>query len=68
MKKSSNIKDIMKEKKISCLKLMEITGLSNQTVANARGSRISDCKFSTLEKIAVALGVRIADLYTEVEN
>ena len=45
--------------------LEEKTGVSSQTITRARGEMISECRLSTLETIAKALGVSTKDLYDE---
>ncbi|MCC8193489.1 MAG: helix-turn-helix transcriptional regulator, partial [Deltaproteobacteria bacterium] len=45
--------------------LEEKTGISSQTITRARGDMISECRLSTLEAIAKALGVTTKDLYDE---
>lgn len=65
---SSNIRVLMKEKKISIRTLTTSAGLSLQTVTRARGPLIRECRLSTLEAIAGALGVKVKDLFDEVEE
>lgn len=62
---TSNVKNLMKKRKITCQELMAKAELSSQTVANARGPRIRECRIYTLEKIASVLGVRVRDLILE---
>ncbi len=61
----SKIKEIMKEKGVTYAALEEKSGLSNQTIARARGDLINECRISTLDIFAKALGVKISDLYEE---
>ncbi len=61
----SRIKDIMTEKGITYAALEEQSGLSNQTIARARGEMINECRISTLEIFAKHLGVRIVDLFED---
>ena len=65
---SSNIRVLMKEKKISIRTLTTSAGLSLQTVTRDRGPLIRECRLSTLEAIAGALGVKVKDLFDEVEE
>lgn len=60
---SSNIKGIMKEKKTTVRELVAQTGLSSATIDRARGAEISECRLSTLGKIANALGVSVKDTF-----
>lgn len=62
----SKVKELMKEKKMSLRMLEEETKLAHQTVIRARGPLILECKLSTLQAIAAALGVQVSDLYEEV--
>lgn len=61
----SNIKALMEEKGITYAVLEKATGFSSQTITRARGEMIRECRLSTLEAIAKALGVRICDLFEE---
>lgn len=61
----SNLKEVMEDKKVTYLELERRTGLPPQTISRARGETIRDCKLSTLEAIARALGVRIYDLFDD---
>ncbi len=58
----------MKEKKLSIVRLAEAAKLAPQTVERARGPLIRECRLSTLEAIAGALGVKVKDLFDEVEE
>lgn len=62
----SNLKEIMERLDITYKQLEEKTGISSQTITRARGEMISECRLSTLETIAKALGVTTKDLYDEV--
>lgn len=59
----SNIRKIMKEKNITMESLSTMTGLSTRTIDRARGGLISECKLSTLGRIATALGVPMKTLF-----
>lgn len=61
----SNIKKLMEEKGITYAAIEKATGFSSQTITRARGEMIRECRLSTLEAIAKALGVRICDLFEE---
>lgn len=61
----SNLKEIMERLDITYKQLEEKTGISSQTITRARGEMISECRLSTLETIAKALGVTTKDLYDE---
>ena len=61
----SNLKEIMERLDITYKQLEEKTGISSQTITRARGEMISECRLSTLETIAKALGVTTKDLYEE---
>ena len=62
---SSQIKEIMEDKGVTYVELERMTGLSNLTITRARSELIRECKLSTLEAIASALGVRIYDLFDD---
>lgn len=61
----SQIKKLMIERKVTVAKLMDMTGLSNETVMRSRDDRIASCSLKTLETIAHALGCRVKDLFDE---
>lgn len=61
----SNVREIMEDYGITYVELEKRTGLSNQTIARARGELIRECKLSTLSLIAKALGVGIKDLFED---
>lgn len=61
----SKVKEIMKAKGVTYTALEEKTKLSSQTITRARGELISECRLSTLDTIARALGVSIKDLFEE---
>lgn len=61
----SNLKEIMERLNVTYKQLEEKTGVSSQTITRARGDMISECRLSTLETIAKALGVTTKDLYDE---
>lgn len=58
----SNIKNLEKEKRISQIELIKRTELAKGTIIKAE-KEIEKCKVETLEKIALALGVEINDLF-----
>ena len=59
----SNLKEIMERLDVTYKHLEETTGISSQTITRARGEMISECRLSTLETIAKALGVMGKDFY-----
>ena len=64
----SNIKVIMKEKSKTILALADEARLAKQSIDRARGPLIRECRLSTLEAIAGALGVKVKDLFEEVDG
>ena len=61
---SSNIKKIMKEKKLTIRQLESETGMSTRTLNKARSNDgISECRLSTLARIADALGVDVKEAF-----
>ena len=63
---ASNVKEIMKKKKITVRDMVASTGLSSATVHKARqDAGISECRLSTLARIGGALGVKTKRLYEE---
>lgn len=60
----SNVKKIMKDKQIKSVPLMKMTGFSSATIAKVRSDEgITECRLSTLGRIAKALGVPIKKLF-----
>ena len=64
----SNISKIMDKKKISYRRLTELSGVAGQTIYRARGAFIYECRLSTLDARAKALGVELKALFDEVQN
>ena len=64
----SNIKVIMKEKSKTILALADEARLAKQSIDRARGPLIRECRLSTLEAIAGALGVKVKDLFEEMDG
>ena len=62
---TSNLKYIMRMKKITINKLIELSGVSNHTIVRARRTSISECSLDTLEKIADALDCKVKDLFEQ---
>ncbi len=60
----SYLPQIMKQKRINIYQLIELTGLSKETITRARDHRIQHCSLLTLKKIADALEVSTQDLYS----
>lgn len=64
----SNIKEIMKQKRITMRELEEKTGMSSRTIHKARQDEgIAECRLSTLGRIGEALGVKTKKLYEETD-
>ena len=65
----SNIKEIMKKKKLRIQNISKQYGISTTTLTKARTDEgIRECRLSTLERIAEALGVSTKKLYDEVKE
>jgi len=62
-KKVSRLPDIMSEQGVTVGQLIELTGLSKQTIIRLRREQILTAKFETLQKVAQTLGVRVDDLF-----
>ena len=62
---TSNLRQIMEEKKVSIRTMVYDTGIANTTVLRARRKGISQCRLCTLEIIAEYLGVKVKDLFDE---
>ncbi|MDR1241801.1 MAG: helix-turn-helix domain-containing protein [Deltaproteobacteria bacterium] len=66
---TSNIKEIMKKKKMAIRDMVAVTGLSSKTINKARqDDGISECRLSTLARIGGALGVKTKRLYDETDG
>ncbi len=70
----THVKKLMEAKGITIRSLMMETGLSNQTILNARKcekddekktGNICNCTLGTLDRIARALGVSVHDLFDD---
>ena len=60
----SNIKMLMKQKKITAKQIEATTGISSRTLAKARTDEgILECRLSTLIRIAEALGVDVKETF-----
>ena len=60
----SSLQKLMKEKKMTARAIIAATGLSPNTLTKARSdSGISECRLSTLGRIANALGVPVKTLF-----
>jgi DNA-binding Xre family transcriptional regulator len=59
----------MEERGVSIVKLMDMTGLANETIQRARRGggpgQLGSCTLLTLESIALALNVKVKDLFEE---
>lgn len=62
---TSNIKRLMKEKRITLRRMSAKTGLAEITIRRARCELIAKCRLETLEAIAVCLECEIKDLFDE---
>lgn len=62
---NSQLKEIMKARKISTRKLSSLTGLSLATIVKAGDTRVATCSLASLKKIASALQVQVCDLIDE---
>ena len=62
---TSNIKQIMEDKKVSVRHMMEVAGLANETILRARREQIVQCKLETLVSIANCLSCKVKDLFDE---
>jgi len=62
---TSNIKSIMKERKVTIRAMVADTGLSGDTISRARKDQISMCSLGTLGIMAKYLGCKIKDLFDE---
>lgn len=61
---NSNIKQLMKQKKLTMRDMETLTGMSLRTLNKARQDEgIAECRLSTLGRIAKALGVPIKKLF-----
>ena len=66
---TSNVKEIMKRKKVTIRELAAASGVSAVSINKARqDDGISECRLSTLGRIGTALGVKTKRLYDEVEG
>ena len=66
---TSNVKEIMKKKKITMREMSGMSGVSVVTLTKARSDEgIAECRLSTLAKIGDALGVKAKRLFDEVEK
>ena len=60
----SNVKKIMKDKKVTIRDAVEASGLSSATIHKLRENEgITECRLSTLGRIATALGVPVKTLF-----
>ena len=61
---TSNVREIMKREKMTVRGMVWATGLASATINRAKRNRsISDCRLSTLGKIADALEVPVKELF-----
>ena len=60
----SNVKKIMKDTKVTIRDAVEASGLSSATIHKLRENEgITECRLSTLGRIATALGVPVKTLF-----
>ena len=64
----SKVRSVMEERGMTYRTLKDKTGLSLPTIERARGPLIRECRLSTLEAIARALGCGVKDLFDEVPD
>ena len=65
----SKIDALRKEKRITTSSLAEKSGISRQAIYKARqDDGIAECRLSTLDRIASALGCSTKDLYEETKE
>jgi len=62
----SNLRKIMKRKRVTYEELQFRSKVAPDTVARACDERIASCKLATLEKLAVALDVDVNQLFKYV--
>lgn len=60
---ASNIGELMRKKNFTYEDLQAASNVAPDTVARLRDGRIATCKLQTLEKIALALDVDVAELF-----
>ena len=60
---TSNLSEIMIDKKMTYEELQYRSKVAPDTVARARDERIASCKLLTLEKLAKALDIHICQLF-----
>jgi len=66
---TSNVKALMKRKKVTVREIVASTGLSSATIHKARQDEgIAECRLSTLGRIGGALGVKTKRLYDETDG
>ena len=65
---SSKVKELMKSHDTTIFELAERAKVASKTVERARGPLIRECRLSTLEAIAGALGVKGKDLFEEMDG
>lgn len=64
----SKLPNLMVVQKITIRALVKKTGVSSATIQKARDHRIEQCRMGSLKKIAGALGVRVQDLFEEIDD
>ncbi len=62
----SNVKKIMKCKKVTIRSLAAESGLSDRTILRARSPQIVQCRLYTLQTIARLLECQVKDLFEEI--
>lgn len=64
---TSNLPKLMEKLEVTYEELQHRSGVAPDTIARARDERIVTCQLLTLEKIALALGVSVHDLFEYVQ-
>ena len=64
----SKLPNLMAKQNMTIRDLVKKTGVSSATIQKARDNRIEQCRMGSLKKIAEALGVKVQDLFEEVNN
>ena len=59
----SKLGQLMEDRGLTYEELQYLSKVAPDTVARARDERIATCKLFTLEKLAIALSVKVEDLF-----
>lgn len=63
-----NLKNILRDRKITMLELHQMTGISQNTLSLFANQKSSGVQYPTIEKIVRALNVEVGELIEHVEN